>query len=419
MDILEAKLAVIAAGKRLVETGLIARTWGNVSARVDGETFVITPSGKAYEGLAPDDIVQVKIKDLSYEGDVKPSSEKGIHAQVYRLRPEAGFVVHTHQHNASIAAVMGKPIAGEAAHWWADVVGETVPVAAYGLPGTGKLAKGVTKALKEYPGSRAVLMAHHGALCVGADAQEAFRAADALEQVCLAFLKARLLTFAGDVAETLDGIHNLIARRREELWPREQAPLLAAYSSFRSGDSFCMTPEGHTATNGGMGETIDVAMPTGEIFEDEDALPRARPETLELHRAIYRGDKKVNAIVHSQKPDVLRASKAGRKLIPYLDDFAQIAGINLNLRRFDPANKAEGIKLVRKGLKFRSAVLLEDNGALCVGSSVDEARAVETVTDKNCAVSLAADLFEKVKHIGTVDAAIMRVVYVLKYSKKK
>ena len=407
MDILEAKLAVIAAGKRLVETGLIARTWGNVSARVDESTFVITPSGKAYEGLEPEDIVQVKIKDLSYEGNVKPSSEKGIHAQCYLLRPEVGFVVHTHQHNASIAAVMGKPV--ETANWWADIVGETVPVADYGLPGTGKLKKGVTKALQAYPGSRAFLMAHHGALCLGSDAGEAFRVADALEQVCLAFLKDRLRTFTGDVAETLDGIHNLIARRREELNPREQAPLLAAYSSFRSGDAFCMTPEG------APGGAIDIALPTGEIFDADIEVP----ETLELHRAIYRGDKKINAIVHSQRPDVLRASKAGGKLLPYLDDFAQIAGIDLRLRRFDPANQAESVGQVQKGLKRRSAVLLGDNGALCVGKNMDEARAVETVTDKNCAVSLSADLFGKVKHIGAIDAAVMRVVYVLKYSKKK
>ena len=407
MDILEAKLAVIAAGKRLVETGLIARTWGNVSARVDESSFVITPSGKAYDGLTPEDIVQVKIKDLKYEGDVKPSSEKGIHAQAYALRPEVGFVIHTHQHNASIAAVMGKPV--ETADWWADIVGKTVPVAAYGLPGTGKLKKGVTKTMQDYPGSRAILMAHHGALCVGADAAEAFKVADALEQVCLAFLKARLRTFTGDVAKTLDGIHNLIARRREQLNQRGQAPALAAYSSFRSGDAFCMTPEG------AGGETIDVAMPTGAIF-DESA---EAPETLELHRAIYRGDKKINAIVHSHKSDVLRASKTGAKLLPYLDDFAQIAGINLRLARFDPGNKAESIKLVQKGLKRRSAVMLADNGALCVGKNMDEARAVETVTGKNCAVSLSSDLFNNVKYIGTLDAVLMRVIYVMKYSKKK
>ena len=96
MDILQAKQIVIAAGKKLVETGLIARTWGNVSCRIDSQSFVITPSGKAYETLTPDDIVLVRAADLSYDGDVKPSSEKGIHAQCYLLRPECNFVIHTH-----------------------------------------------------------------------------------------------------------------------------------------------------------------------------------------------------------------------------------------------------------------------------------------------------------------------------------
>ena len=70
MDIIQAKEIVIAAGKKLVETGLIARTWGNVSCRIDDQSFVITPSGKAYESLTPDDIVLVRMDDLSYDGDV-------------------------------------------------------------------------------------------------------------------------------------------------------------------------------------------------------------------------------------------------------------------------------------------------------------------------------------------------------------
>ena len=115
MDILQAKKEVIAAGLRLVEKGLIARTWGNVSCRVDENSFVITPSGKPYEGLTPDDIVEVKIDTLSYEGNVKPSSEKGVHAEVYKAHPEAGFVIHTHQKFASIisATMQGIPTLSE------------------------------------------------------------------------------------------------------------------------------------------------------------------------------------------------------------------------------------------------------------------------------------------------------------------
>ena len=71
-DIMNAKQLVVDAGKMLVSSGLIARTWGNVSCRISESEFVITPSGRAYETLTPEEIVTVKIDDLSYEGDIKP-----------------------------------------------------------------------------------------------------------------------------------------------------------------------------------------------------------------------------------------------------------------------------------------------------------------------------------------------------------
>ena len=110
MDINTAKQEVIDAGKELVEKGLISRTWGNVSYRLDDKNFVITPSGKPYETLTPEQIVQVSIETLEHEGDVKPSSEKGVHAEVYKARPEINFVIHTHQTNASIMSSLGSDI---------------------------------------------------------------------------------------------------------------------------------------------------------------------------------------------------------------------------------------------------------------------------------------------------------------------
>ncbi len=114
MDILEAKNLVIRAGHELLKAGLIVRTWGNISCRINEAQFVITPSGKAYDTLTPDDIVLVNIADLTYDGDVKPSSEKGIHASCYELRPDVNFVIHTHQifksvhRKAEIAVRVGK-----------------------------------------------------------------------------------------------------------------------------------------------------------------------------------------------------------------------------------------------------------------------------------------------------------------------
>ena len=44
----KAKRAVIQAAKELVKKGLVARTWGNISARISDTQFVITPSGLSY-----------------------------------------------------------------------------------------------------------------------------------------------------------------------------------------------------------------------------------------------------------------------------------------------------------------------------------------------------------------------------------
>ena len=191
----EARLLVVRAGRRLLEAGLAARTWGNVSARVSDTHFVITPSGEAYEDLRPERLVRVRIADGSYTGKVRPSSERGIHADAYRLRPDVNFVIHTHQYEASVAGVAGRDLSG-LSH---PLLGERVPCAAYGLPGTARLRRAVAAQLADWPSSPALLMRRHGALCLGGTMEDAFSAAQALEEVCAAHVRS----LAGRAAEEI------------------------------------------------------------------------------------------------------------------------------------------------------------------------------------------------------------------------
>ncbi len=55
----EARKLVVEAGRRLLERGLVARTWGNISARVSDTHFIITPSGMAYDTMTEDQLVLV------------------------------------------------------------------------------------------------------------------------------------------------------------------------------------------------------------------------------------------------------------------------------------------------------------------------------------------------------------------------
>ena len=191
----QAEQILLRACRELISSGLIARTWGNVSIRLSKDYFLITPSGRAYETLEAKDLVTVKIADLSYEGDVKPSSEKEIHASVYKLKPDVDFVVHTHQPNASALSVLSEnfSLTEKNGNLRADrivtpdersLLGPAIPTANYGLSSTPPLAANVRRAIRRNPDSKAVLMKHHGALCYGGSYEEAFKAAYTLEKVC-------------------------------------------------------------------------------------------------------------------------------------------------------------------------------------------------------------------------------------------
>jgi L-fuculose-phosphate aldolase len=185
----EKKEQVIKAGLRLIEEGLVTRTWGNVSVKADENHMLITPSGRKYEDLIPDDIVLVNIQTSEYEGAIKPSSEHKLHSEIYRTRPEINAVIHTHQMNASTCAAARRevpPILDD----MAQIIGTTVRVAPYALPSTKKIVKGTVKALK---GRMAALMANHGAVCIGRDLSEAFVVCQVLEKACKAFIEAEFL----------------------------------------------------------------------------------------------------------------------------------------------------------------------------------------------------------------------------------
>ena len=191
----QAEQVLLEACRKLVSSGLIARTWGNISIRLSKDLFLITPSGRAYETLEAKDLVTVRISDLSYEGDVKPSSEKEIHASAYTLHDDVDFVVHTHQPNASAVSVLGEDFSLTETRGnlraerivtaeERDLLGSVIPTAKYGISSTKPLAANVRRAIRRNPEAKAILMKNHGAICFGGNEEEAFRIAFALEKVC-------------------------------------------------------------------------------------------------------------------------------------------------------------------------------------------------------------------------------------------
>lgn len=189
MEDMEIRQLVAETGRILLEKGLVARTWGNISARKDATRFAVSPSGLGYENMKAEDVPIYDYSSETWEGTRKPSSEKKIHAAAYRNFPEVNFVIHTHQDYATAVGLVGTSVLNLTEEEKA-VLGE-IEVAGYGLPGTGKLKDNVEAVLKKK--CKVVLMIHHGALILGNDREDAIHKAEVLEEACKRAVLAKIM----------------------------------------------------------------------------------------------------------------------------------------------------------------------------------------------------------------------------------
>lgn len=164
-------------GRKLVETGLVQGTWGNLSVRLDERYMLVTPSGLDYMRLGAEDMVKVDIRSLEYEGDIKPTSEKGLHAAIYKKRPDVGAVIHTHSKYCSVFAAAGKDMPVLKAY--SSVFGDKVKTASYALPGSKSLMNNTAEAVGNNYGA---IMSNHGMVACGRDLEAAFENCVNLEE---------------------------------------------------------------------------------------------------------------------------------------------------------------------------------------------------------------------------------------------
>lgn len=396
----DAKRLVVEAGKKLVETGLIARTWGNVSARISDTQFVITPSGRAYETLTPEEVVVVNIDDCSHEGEIKPSSEKGIHADSYKHHPLVNFVIHTHQVNASIISPTGISIK-DVYDEFRPLLGDFIPCADYGMPSTGKLRKGVEQAIQMNPRAKAIILKHHGALCMGENYEEAFDVASALEKCCERVIKENYLKRAWVDKYDDTAMRNYYLKQMKS--PEMPDGIGDFGSSIRSKSSFTITV---------CGDSVDVDLETGL------GINGIAPKVAKIHKAIYETTD-CTCISHDTNPDVVCVSCTGETLYPMLDDLAQIAGVDIKCEPWIDGDTDACSKGIAKAIKGRNAVMIEGNGALVTGNSQDDIRCVKLVLAKGFATEIGANLFCRAQYIKPFECLLMRTIYVKKYSKQK
>lgn len=174
--------------------GLIVGSSGNVSARTT-DRMVITPSGGDPETVTAADLAVVGM-DGSASDEVTPSSEWAMHAAIYRVCPDARFIVHSHADACTALACLGSDL--PAFHYMIlQFGGADVRCAPYVTFGTPALAEHAAEAMQD---RSACLLANHGMIVCAGTAADALSQAVLLETLCRQYLLAlsagtpRLLT---------------------------------------------------------------------------------------------------------------------------------------------------------------------------------------------------------------------------------
>ena len=191
---IELKKEVIKYAQKLNSTNLSPLRSGNVSIRAtkdNVEGFLLTPSGKRYEDLVPEDIVFLALKEeynnlKLFNSSLNPSSEWRFHQDIYLKKIEAKAIVHAHSPHATAVSAHGKPI--PAFHYMIALAGgDDIKCAEYATFGTTELSKNILKALEK---RKACLMSNHGQVAFGTNLKQAFELAEEVENICYQYIIA-------------------------------------------------------------------------------------------------------------------------------------------------------------------------------------------------------------------------------------
>lgn len=161
---------------------------GNFSARY-GENIVITSSGSANGYLEDTDFSVINFEGNQLEGNPKPSSEKFLHIEFYKQRPDINAVLHVHSPYLTAFAATGQgleePISPEIIYCFGGI-----PVANYAMPGSDELVRTTAKFFNNYD---VVLMENHGVIVCGKDIKDAYLKLELAEEYAKTILFTKFL----------------------------------------------------------------------------------------------------------------------------------------------------------------------------------------------------------------------------------
>lgn len=181
--------SIVLTCHKLYEKGFVTATDGNVSARLETGTILVTPTSLNKGQVTEDDLVEVKADGTAVTLSRKASTELDMHLYIYRERPDIQAVVHAHPPHATGFATARIPLT--ACLFPEIIVGlGAIPLASYATPSTREVADSLAPHVKS---ADAMLLANHGVVTYGKDVQDAYFKMEKVEHAAHITFVARVL----------------------------------------------------------------------------------------------------------------------------------------------------------------------------------------------------------------------------------
>lgn len=211
LSYMEVREEICEVCKRMWQLGWVAANDGNVSVKLDDNTFMVTPTGISKSFITPEKLVHIDENGniLEAEEGYRPSSEIKMHLRCYKEREDVKAAVHAHPPVATGYAVANKPLDDYSMIETVVALG-SVPVTPFGTPSTDEVPEAIAPYLQYHD---AMLLQNHGALTVGSDLMTAYYRMETLELFAKISLNAHLLGGAQEL--TKEQIDRLINMRKD------------------------------------------------------------------------------------------------------------------------------------------------------------------------------------------------------------
>ena len=215
---------IVRIGRLMYDRGLTVSNDGNISARLDDDHILVTPSGLCKGMMSPDQMIVVDMEGkkvgtvTSANRDLGPTSETPMHLEAYRQRADVQAVVHAHPPLTVALSIAGVSLAD---CMLPEVIVNLgiVPTTKYATPASKENVGAIREMIKGHDG---IVLQRHGTLTVGRSLLEAFMRLETLEQIAQITLVLQMLG-KGDPLAPEQVAKLLESRKKLDLWHESDA----------------------------------------------------------------------------------------------------------------------------------------------------------------------------------------------------